>query len=356
MAQSDDPREKDKAQISIGGHLFEVLDKGRKPFAYVLVDNWFQISFSKRTSRSMPLAYIQVSSEVLTFTSIAEILHDLEFVINSLSSHVSKVNVSRADLFVDFTTEHDLDAIDINHWVTRTTLFDKHYIRPHFTGWSIGYGGEISARLYNKTLEIKKSGKDYLFPIWKSAGWNEEHSVWRLEFQYMREFLNQVDSVPLETFLTRQGSLWHFACTEWLRLCIPNPKDTNSSRWSMHPLWAVLSQLSWEDKPDKSLKRIRKQRIPSDDILYKHGMAGLTSFMAIHNITDLYEGVKRYIQHAKRFHDSHGKFTDKTFLGYIRKKVTEKGRRFNSINNLPKKDKAELKKEAKNYRNSKDGE
>lgn len=356
LAQSDDPRKQDKAQISIGGHLFEVLDKGQKPFAYVLVDNWFRIAFSKSTSRSMPLAYIQVSSEVLTFTSIAEILHDLEFVINSLSRQVSRANVSRADLFVDFTTEYDLDAIDINHWVTRTTLFDKHYIRPHFTGWSIGYGGDISARLYNKTLEIKKSGKDYLLPIWESAGWKEGHSVWRLEFQYMRELLNQVDSVPLKTFLTNQGPLWRFACNDWLRLSVPNKKDSNASRWPTHPLWSVLSQLSWEYNSGKSLKRIRKQRVPSDDILFKHGMAGLTSFMALHGITDIYDGVKQYIQHAKRFHDSHGRFTDETFLSYIRKKVTEKGRRFNSINNLPKKDKAELKKAAKNYRNTKDGE
>ena len=356
LAQSDNPKKQDKAQLSIGDHLFEVLDKGKKPFAFVLVDNWFRISFSRRSSKSMPLAYIQISSELLTFHSIKEIIQDLEFVINSLSSRVSKPNVSRADLFVDFTTTHDLDAIDITHWITRTTLFDKHYIRPHFTGWSIGYGGDISARLYNKTIEIKKSGKDYLFALWKEAGWNEEQDVWRLEFQYMREFLNQVNSAPLETFLTHQGSIWHFSCTDWLRLCIPNLKDSNTSRWPTHPLWAALSQLSWEDNPDKSLKRIRKKRIPSDDILYKHGMAGLTSFMALHGITDLYEGVKHYIQHAKRFHDSHGRFTDETFLSYIRKKVTEKGRRFNSINNLPKKDKAELKKDAKNYRKSKDGE
>ncbi len=152
LAQSDDPRHQDKAQLSIGDHLFKVLDKGQKPFAFVLVDNWFRIAFSKRSSRSMPLAYIQISSELLTFHPIEEIISDLEFVINSLSSQVSKPNVSRVDLFVDFMTNHDLDAININHWVTRTTLFDKHYIRPHFTGWSIGYKGDMSARLYDKTV------------------------------------------------------------------------------------------------------------------------------------------------------------------------------------------------------------
>jgi hypothetical protein len=356
LAQSENPKEQDKAQLSIGDHLFEVLDKGQKPFAFVLVDNWFRISFSRRSSKSMPLAYIQVSSELLTFHPIEEIIRDLEFVINSLSSKVSKPNVSRVDLFVDFTTNHDLDAINIYHWVTRTTLFDKHYIRPHFTGWSIGYGGDISARLYDKVLEIKKSGKDYLFPIWKEAGWNEEQHVWRLEFQYMREFLNQVESVPFDKFITNQGPLWRFASTEWLRLSIPNPKDSNNSRWPTNPLWDALSQISWKDNPDKLLKRIRKQRIPCDDILYRHGMAGLTSFMALHGITDLYEGVKQFIKHAKRFHDSHGRFTDETFLSYIQKKVKEKGRHFNTIDNQDKKDKKTLKKEAISYRTKKDGE
>ena len=356
LAQSDDHRKQDKAQLSIGDHLFEVLDKGQKPFAFVLVDNWFRIALSRRSSKSMPLAYVQISSEVLTFTSIEEITHDLAFVLNTLSRKVSKPNVSRVDLFTDFTTQQNLDDIDITHWVTRTTLFDKHYIRPHFSGWSIGYKGDISARLYDKTLEIKKSGKDYLIPIWLAAGWDGEQKVWRLEFQYKREILNTLQSVSLEALLPNKGPLWRFACHDWLRLSLPNEKDSNTSRWPLHPLWKSLAAIEWEENPDRFLKRIRKERIPCDESLYINGIAGITSFMALKGITDLHEGVKQYIRHAKIFHDSRGRFSDETFLSYIHKKVKGKGRHYNSIKNTLSKDRATKRKEARTYQTGKDGE
>jgi len=356
LAQSEDPRKQDQAQLSIGDHLFKVSDKGQKPFAFVLDDNWFRIAISKRSSKSMPLAYIQISSEVLTFTPIDEITRDLEFILNTLSRKVSKPKVSRVDLFTDFITQQNLDDIDITHWVTRTTLFNKHYIRPHFSGWSIGYKGDISARLYDKTLEIKKSGKDYLIPIWLGAGWNREQKVWRLEFQYKLEILKILQSASLDSLLLNQGPLWRYACHDWLRLSLPNENDSNTSRWPLHPLWASLSELAWKDNPDKSLKRIRKQRIPSDESLYINGIAGLTSFMALYGIADLYDGFTKYITEAKEFHDTRGQFNDEDFDSYIQKKVREKGRNYNTISNALKKDHDTKKKEAKTYQSEKDGE
>jgi len=356
MAQSDDPKCQSQAQLKIGDHLFEVLDKGQKPFAFVLVDNWFRISLSRHTSKSMPLAYVQISSEVLTFHSIDEIVDELNYILNSLASQVSAANTSRVDLFADFVTSHDLDDIDIKQWITRTQLFDKHYMRPQFTGWSIGYNNSLSARLYDKTIEIKKSGKDYLHDLWKKAGWNGEDHVWRLEFQYMRELLGEVDCVPLAKMLANKSALWQFASTDWLRLSTPNPNDTNSSRWATHPLWLSLSNIEWEQAPGAKLVRIRKERAPSDDSLFVNGIAGLTSFMALRGITDLYDGFQQYLREAKRFHDTRGRFTDETFHSYISKKVKEKGRRYNSINNKPKPDKAEQRKQAKDYRDGKDGE
>jgi hypothetical protein len=356
LAQSEDARKRDKAQLLISDHIFEVSDKGQKPFAFVLEDNWFRIAISKRSSKSMPLAYVKVSSKLLTFSPIEEILNDLKFILNTLAYKVTGVKVSRIDLFADFTTQHDIDAIDINHWVTRSTLFSKYYIRPHFSGWSIGYKGDISARIYDKTLEIKTSKKDYLIPIWKESGWNEEQKVWRLEFQYKREILKELQLSSIDELIPNQGPLWRFASGDWLRLCLPNDKDTNSSRWPLHPLWSSLSEINWKDNPEKSLQRVRKERIPSDESLYINGIAGLTSFMALYAITDLYDGFTKYIVEAKEFHDIRGQFNDEDFESYIHKKVSEKGRHYNTISNQLKKDQATQKKEANDYKSAKDGE
>ena len=47
---------------------------------------------------------------------------------------------------------------------------------------AFGSGNEVSARLYDKTLEIQKSGKDYMRPLWAMEGWNGQQDVWRMEF------------------------------------------------------------------------------------------------------------------------------------------------------------------------------
>ena len=49
----------------------------------------------------------------------------------------------------------------------------------------------MSARLYNKLLEIVVSGKAWTVPLWKQTGWDEQSRVWRLEFEIKREVLTQ---------------------------------------------------------------------------------------------------------------------------------------------------------------------
>lgn len=355
LAQSDDPRQQAQAQLSIGGHLFEVKDKGQKPFAYVLADNWFRICLSATSARSMPLAYVQISSEVLTLHTLDEIIQDLEFVLNSFAAKRQPATVSRVDLFADFTTRYDLDSLDVKQWVTRTTFFDKHYIRPLFSGWSIGYKGAISARLYDKTLEIKKSLKDYLLPIWLDAGWDGEQRIWRLEFQYKRDVLHELHAFTLTDLVPNQGPLWRYACEQWLRLTIPNDNDSNMSRWPTHPLWQFLSDLDWQDTNTKPLGRVRKDRVPCDESLYVNGIAGLTSFMALNSILDPLEGSKRFLEEARRFHDIRGRYSETSFIKYIQQKVKEKGRRFNTLSNAGS-DATTVRDEAKTYQTGRDGE
>ena len=65
--------------------------------------------------------------------------------------------------------------------------------REQFTGWSIGLGGPISARLYDKTVEIAtRSKKFYLHELWQQAGWFPADSVWRFELQFRRPALGNV--------------------------------------------------------------------------------------------------------------------------------------------------------------------
>ncbi|MFZ2170990.1 MAG: hypothetical protein WAW61_15305 [Methylococcaceae bacterium] len=82
-AQSEDDTDKAKAQVKIGEHLFEVKGKGGQRFSFVLVDNCFHIQLSGYNTTALPLAYVQLSSELLTTLSVQEAVNTLSTLIRS---------------------------------------------------------------------------------------------------------------------------------------------------------------------------------------------------------------------------------------------------------------------------------
>jgi hypothetical protein len=218
-------------------------------------------------------------------------------------------------------------------WVTRAQDIDTYSRQRAFTGWSIGLGGDIGARLYDKTLELKKSRKDYLKPLWSAKGWEPDQSVWRLEYQLRREVLKELGVASLPSLLNQLAGIWHYATGSWLRLTVPNAQDQTQTRWPNHALWDRLAAVPWAAGDGPELGRLRKARLPSDESLFVNGLGGLTSFMAGQGITDLGEGFGEFLAHAERFHDALGLKDGKNFRGYVAGKVAEKSRRFNTLRN-----------------------
>ena len=302
-AQSLDDREQALAQARIREHLFEVLGRGRGRFAYVLRDNAFQVQLTGPESVSLPMAYAQVGSELLTAVGFEEGERRLRFVCNSLGRVLGEANLSRVDLFVDFLCDESIDSWPVGAWVTRAHKIDRHHVQRQFSGWSIGLGGVVGARLYDKTMEFEKSGKDYLKPLWAAQGWQEGQTVWRLEFELKREALAEVGVRVISDLRSNLCGLWAYATGSWLRLTLPNPADATQTRWPTHPLWAGLSALDWGNPSAPSLARVRVERLPADEALFVNGLGGITSFMAREGITDLGEGFGEFLVQADRFHE-----------------------------------------------------
>jgi hypothetical protein len=358
-AQSTELGERSNAQVKIGEHLFEVKDKGKGRFAYVLVDNCFHIQLSSGQSTVLPLAYVQLSSELLTAMSVREAEEKLRFIINSFGLVEGPAQISRVDLFVDFVSPLAMDSWKPDAWVTRAHKVWSHYEKRQFSGWSIGLGGVLGSRLYDKTLELLKSKKDYLKPLWSAAGWQEEQKVWRQEFEFKRDALKELKVATLDDLMPALAGLWAYATLSWLRLTIPNPDDQTQTRWPNHPLWDALAAVPWSDNLPSPLSRLRKERLPSDESLFINGLGGLTSFMAKHGITDLGEGFGEFLAHADRFHESYQRKSGKDFKGYVLDKVSDKARKYNTLENeSADKRRAEqerIRSEADAYRNAKDG-
>ncbi len=334
LAQSESEKEQSHAQLKIGEHLFEVSDHGAKRFPYILADNCFFIKFSSSRAKSLPLATVQISSEYLHAVGEGAATANLCSIIGQFGGNVGVPIISRADVFLDFICTVDFDRLDQECWVTRANLLAKYYDRRipcPFTGWVVGQGGDLSSRLYEKTVEIEyKSRKFFFHELWQPRGWKLGEKVWRQEFQLRREVLKQLNINTVPDLLEFFDALWRYLTQEWLRLAIPNPNDATRTRWPTHPVWQAISQVFdqfMEDRP--RLQRFHPQRLPRDEWMLVNGLGGLTSFMASRGIEDFDEGLNEYLHRAKVFHHINGR----NLKDYISRKVKAKARKYNTLDN-----------------------
>lgn len=329
LAQSTEPEDVVQAVLEVGNHCFEVKPTGRGRYPFVLVDNWFCLQVSRPTSKVLPMAVVQISSELLTRSGVSQAINAARQLVASLGHIQYPVSISRADLCMDFETLHVLSDIPRAYWVTRAHNYQQYWDQGNYSGCTFGQGGDLMCRLYNKTLEIGKSKKTYLYDYWHEAGWSGDSIVWRLEFQFRRVVLKELgvkDDLDLPTHLE---GVWKYAMG-WLRLTVPN-EDTNQSRWDTHPMWQKLYDERWHRFPLQPLFRVTKSRVPKDESLFVNGLGSLTSFMAREGIQDIDEGFRRFHQAAHDFHRNRSQRSHKTLTGYVKEKVQLKARKFNQL-------------------------
>jgi hypothetical protein len=356
IAQSPEAHEQAQAQYLVGKHIFEVKDKAPKGFAYVLEDGAFRIQISR--SSKLPVAYVKISSGYLAHVGPAKAEEEARIIVNELIDVRELPNVSRIDLYVDFVTPENMEW-SREAWITRASSIDSYSEGGTFTGWVVGKGGIISARLYYKLLQATKIGANYLLDLWRQAGWNGEGKVWRLEFQLRRELLSQHGLPKLAAVLDNLNGLWSYATTEWLRLTLPSADDKTRSRWPIHPLWGYLSSIDWETDGGPLTRSYSPARVPGDDYLFAHGLSLLISYMAREKIGDLYAGQDDFMAALYNYHSERANRLGLTFDSYIAEKVAIKGRQFNTILNDPGQaddlDAADLEQRAWGYRKGSKG-
>ena len=355
FAQSNDPAEVAKAQLPLAGHIFEVKEKGASLFPYILEDGAFRIQLS-RPGHKAPMAYVKVSAKFLAHVGPVEAERQLYALLSELGDLKESANVSRIDLYVDFQSGFDMESWDRHAWVTRASSINSYAVSGQFSGWSVGLGGNISARLYNKLLEIVVSGKEWIIPLWQKAGWDASALVWRLEFEIKREVLTQKSLAKLAEVMNHLNGLWDYATTEWLRLTLPNADDKTRSRWPIHPLWLFVSAVDWESKGGPLAKRFSPSRSPNDDKLFQIGYSAILSYMAKHGFpaSELYEGCEDFLASAYAYHEQKALDLGLPFEDFITEKLALKHRQYNTAVNDPeqeaKRQAKALEDEAKAYR------
>lgn len=318
-----------EAIYCLGDHRFEVKKAGRGRFPFVLTDNAYRIELSGAGADQLPLAVVQVRSEWLLSNGVTRVYKELSELIASFGQVGGDARVSRGDICVDFASDLRLDDLPAKAWVSRARRASMHTVDRGFTGWSIGLGGDISARLYDKTKEVVEVGKDYMWDIWRASGWNGEQTVWRVEFEYWRSFLKARGIEGVESFLDQIGSLWRYSTESWLRLTVPSYTDRTQSRWPSHPVWDALCRVEWSGTSKPLPVPSRCQRMPNEQYMYSNALAGLISHMAVHAIWGSREAFDSYYEAVRRFHDARCAFTGEDLESFLRLKAAIKAKEYN---------------------------
>lgn len=205
---------------------------------------------------SMPPLRIQPRSEHLHGVGSAasvQWFHDLA----SGFTRDLRLHASRVDVFSDW---HGLvlRVEERDHFVGRAKRVDTHEDGGQLTGFEFGRRSTktIAGRIYDKTVDIQRTGKHWWTDKWGSA-YDPSRAVMRVEFEFGRQGLREYGVDTAADALDRAADLYLTAATEWLSQRVPT-LDQTRSRWPVSEAWRIVQRPSFAEKAI-GLDRIREQ-------------------------------------------------------------------------------------------------
>ncbi len=198
---------------------FTIKPNGTKGFSWILngADFTYKIANSVQPG-SRPNGMIEFRSEALWRLGPADVLRIALNIIEANGGHIIKANLSRVDLCLDFLMPEERWAQDLADFVVSRATDSGIYKRNNkLTGIRIGKG-IISARLYDKPLEIEQQSKKvWMFDIWGLEEVPEGKKVIRIEFQLRREVLKELGIKTANDLLQKNDQVWAYCTKNWLK-------------------------------------------------------------------------------------------------------------------------------------------
>jgi hypothetical protein len=198
---------------------FTIKPHGSKGFSWLLIgaDFTYKIANSQEPS-SRPNVMIEIRSETLWRLGPEEALNIALGLIVANGGDRIEAKPSRGDLCVDFLMPEKLWSDKLMKYaVTRAADIAPYFHHKKLTGIRIGKG-VITARLYDKPLEIKQqSKKEWMFDIWGLKEIPEGKKIIRIEFQLRREVLRDLKIKDTSDLFQKIDGAWAYCTKEWLK-------------------------------------------------------------------------------------------------------------------------------------------
>lgn len=326
LAAGEQSSSKAQAVLLLADVVFTVHAKGRGLHTFVISNKQFQMRIAGKNGRNIPQLYMQISSELLTLHGYEDSLDIANRFAQLLFEQIPKTLISRADLCTDFITLLDWQSIDPARWICRSQRRSEYHENNQLLGFVFGQGGDLVARLYDKTKEIEVTSKGFFRDVWAESGWNKRDTVWRLEVQLRQASLKSALAIEPNLFPERLNSLWRYFTNEWLSLRDPNVADTNRSRWPVNHDWKTLCTAQFNLSSTDRIKLIRYENVPEDESIIIGAVGYLTSFMAKNGIHSLSDALANFLPAAKHHFEFSG--SRESLYTYVQRKYRDKCTKF----------------------------
>lgn len=225
----------------LGLVVYEVKPNGSNGHEWVIVNREHAITLGRwQEPKQRPSASVDIRSEALWTHGPDAALDRALSLFRSFGASIERLLPSRVDMCVDvLVRERDWRFELQDQFVTRARQLAAYRSNATLSGFSIG-SGDISARLYDKPLEIaSKSKKLWMYPIWGIDQVPPDHRVIRVEFQLRREALKELGLVAWDDVPAKLPGLWAYCTTKWLRL-VDDPA-LHHTQQTLLPWWEVVA-------------------------------------------------------------------------------------------------------------------
>lgn len=221
----------------------------------VLKNDYLRLCLSSDYDRQMgmPAAQITLYSPCFWSQGIGAAFSELQQWADDLYSfHLLPLRASRVDVCVDLKNAPMPSVSGYSEFVrsfVRKSRVSRNIAND--TAVETIYLGSAKAavklRVYNKSLEMRKKGKDYYSAMWSANGYADGDLVTRYEWQlgssFLREWLGEDGSriQTLDDLLRMLPSIYRYLTQVWVRQTTPSDTDADhSERWPTTALWLVV--------------------------------------------------------------------------------------------------------------------
>jgi len=217
------------------------LPTGKPPryrFHLQFPEHHIYLAMAEHPKKGTPNVYACLGAETLWQNGIQPAVELLAADIVSFGGSISQFQPSRCDIAADFLIPSGITHDFLMAYrVTRSRAHNPHFGNKILeTAYFGDKGSPILLRIYDKSLEVMKSGtKNWFWNLW---GLEVRRGVWLVEYQLRRDILRQFEVDTLDDLYMKIAGIWKKLTTDWFSLRL-NDNDKPERR-TVHPLWQMV--------------------------------------------------------------------------------------------------------------------